>query len=207
MEIVITSIIAFASTNIDDIFILTLFYGNKKFKEGEILSGQILGISLLIAISLIGSLIGLLINPAYIGLLGLIPIYLGAKGIWGLLKNKTESEGSNNISKGEGKNHVLTIAGVTIANGGDNIGIYIPLFAALTWSNKITMVIIFLAMTLLWCVAAKYLTKHPYVEKAVDKYGHLVTPFVLILLGLYILFENGTFEFFSTRVTELLNSI
>jgi cadmium resistance protein CadD (predicted permease) len=197
MEILITSVIAFASTNIDDIFILTLFYGNNKFKGGEILAGQLLGIISLIAISLIGSLAGLFIDPAYIGLLGLIPIYLGARGILGLIKTKTESEQPVNHTNDRRKNQVLTVAGVTIANGGDNIGIYTPLFAALTWTDKITMVTIFLIMTFLWCLTAKYLTKHPFVARAVDKYGHLVTPFVLVLLGLYILYESGSLSLFT----------
>jgi len=191
MEILVASVIAFLSTNIDDIFILTLYYGNKIFKDGEILAGQFLGIISLVTISLIGSLVGLFIDPAYIGLLGLIPIYLGARGIFGLIYNKTKSEQPDNQGADEGKNHVLTVAGVTFANGGDNIGIYIPLFATLSWTNKITMVTIFLVMTFLWCLIAKYLTKHPYVAKALDKYGHLVTPFVLVLLGLFILYESG----------------
>jgi len=192
MEILITSVVAFASTNIDDIFILTLFYGNRTFNGGEILAGQLLGIASLIAISLIGSLVGLFIEPAYVGLLGLIPIYLGAKGILRLMATKKESEHPDDQAKSKGKNHVLTVAGVTIANGGDNIGIYTPLFAALSWTNKITMVTIFLVMTLLWCLVAKYLTKHPVVAKVVDRYGHSITPFVLVLLGIYILYESGT---------------
>jgi cadmium resistance protein CadD (predicted permease) len=197
MEILITSVIAFASTNIDDIFILTLFYGAKTFKSGEIVAGQLLGIISLITISLVGSLAGLFIDPAYIGLLGLIPIYLGAKGILKLISTKTEREQPDDQARDEGKHHILTIAGVTIANGGDNIGIYTPLFAALTWTNKITMVTIFLVMTFLWCMIAKYLTKHPFVAKSVDKYGHLVTPFVLVLLGLYILYASGTVFLFA----------
>ena len=81
MEILLASILAFMSTNIDDIFILILFYGNKEYKESEIITGQFLGIITLIVVSLIGSLIGLVLPQAYIGLLGLIPLYLGIKGI------------------------------------------------------------------------------------------------------------------------------
>ena len=191
MEIIITSVLAFASTDIDDLFILTLFFGNKKFKNNEIIAGQFLGIITLIAISLLGSLLGLLIDTAFIGLLGLLPIYIGAKGLVSLMKNKNEENHQTIIN--ENKNHILTIAGVTIANGGDNIGIYIPLFASLNWMDKSIMVIIFLFMTLVWCLTAKYLVKHPYVAKTVDRYGHLLTPFVLILFGLFIMYESGTF--------------
>src|SRR5688572_3173619 len=132
MEILLTSIIAFASTNLDDIFILTLFYGNKRFKEREIVAGQFLGITTLIVISLIGSLVGLLIDQSYIGLLGLIPIYLGVRGIWDVLKNRESGNENDDLYKNDRKNKSLAVAGVTIANGGDNIGIYVPLFATLT---------------------------------------------------------------------------
>jgi cadmium resistance transport/sequestration family protein len=192
MEIFLTSIIAFVSTNIDDIFILALFFGNKKINDREIIAGQFLGIISLITISMIGSLIGLLLPQAYVGLLGIIPIYLGAKSLWNLLHATGEDNENADVNSNR-KNHILAVAGVTIANGGDNIGIYIPLFATLTWLDKGMMTIIFLVMTLLWCLMAKYFTTHPYVAKQIDKYGHIITPFVLILLGFYILYENGTF--------------
>jgi cadmium resistance protein CadD (predicted permease) len=101
MEILITSIVAFTSTNLDDIFLLTLFYGNKEFKSKDIIVGQLLGISTLIAVSLIGSLIGLLVPQAYIGLLGLIPMFLGLKGIWGLVKGKSDDDEVNMVSSPE----------------------------------------------------------------------------------------------------------
>ena len=196
MELIITSALAFMSTNIDDIFILILFYGNKKFKDLEILTGQFLGILTLITISLIGSLVGLFIDQAYVGLLGLVPIYLGVRGIWRLLSSELESDQANDLSRNESRSNVLTVAGVTVANGGDNIGIYIQLFATLTWTHKLSMVTVFLVMTFLWCMIAKYLTKHPYISKSVDKYGHLITPFVLVLLGLYILYQSKTLRLF-----------
>lgn len=193
MEIVFTSLLAFTSTNIDDIFILTLFYGNRRFKHGQVTAGQFLGISALIAISLIGSLIGILVDPSYIGLLGLIPIFLGAKGIWRLTKSAEDNSPTEGVDTRGNTSGLLTVAATTIANGGDNIGIYVPLFASFTWPDKMAMVIIFLLMTFVWCLAAKYLVRHPYVAMKIEKYGHIVTPFVLVLLGFYILYENGTF--------------
>lgn len=197
MEIILTSIIAFATTNIDDIFILTLFYGNRKFKHGEIVAGQALGIGALVAISLVGSLIGLLIDPAYIGLLGLIPVYLGLKSFRQLVRNKKEADQPEQIKPTSNRGNVLSVAGVTIANGGDNIGIYIPLFATMSWMNKSIMVGIFFAMVVVWCWIARFLAKRPVIERAVDRYGHWVTPFVLILLGIFILYESGSFGLLS----------
>jgi len=191
MELILTSILAFISTNIDDVFLLMLFFGNKRFKDREIVVGQLLGIGVLIAISFGVSFIGLVVDKAYIGLLGFLPIYFGVKGILRLRakhidKEETVAETKNNRS------NIFTVSGVTIADGGDNIGIYVPLFATLAWSQKLSMVAIFFIMTLVWCLVAKYFTRHPLVAKGIDRYGHVLTPFVLIFLGIYIMFESGT---------------
>jgi cadmium resistance transport/sequestration family protein len=200
MELIVTSILAFISTNIDDIFILTLFFGNKRFKPREIIVGQYLGIIGLIAISFIASLAGLVIDKMYIGLLGLIPIYLGIKGLIELFRKTNSNESSEELELDHKRSNILSVAGVTIANGGDNIGIYTPIFAALPVSATITMVIIFLVMTMLWCLIAKYLTKHPYIARIIDKYGHMVTPLVLIGLGIFILYESGSLGLVSALI-------
>jgi cadmium resistance transport/sequestration family protein len=188
MEILLTSILAFVSTNIDDVFLLMLFFGNKHFKDRQIVIGQYLGIATLIAVSFGLSFIGLIIDKAYIGLLGFIPIYFGVRALLHL-NSKQEEEDVRPINS---RSHIFTVAGTTIANGGDNIGIYVPLFATLVWSQKLTMISIFFIMTGVWCFLAKYFTKHPIIAKAIDKYGHVLTPFVLIFLGIYILYESGT---------------
>lgn len=189
MELLITAILAFASTNIDDLFLLALFFGDRQQRPRDIIIGQLLGIGTLILISLIGSLIGLLIDIRYIGLLGLIPCYLGVRGIFDLWKHHQHDNPSASM---DGKRSIVSVAGVTIANGGDNIGIYIPLFATLSSPEKLTTVVVFLLMTLLWCALARYLAKHPLLEKAIDRYGHWVTPLVLFLLGIFILKESNT---------------
>ncbi|HYC84104.1 MAG TPA: cadmium resistance transporter [Chryseosolibacter sp.] len=191
-EIVVASVIAFASTNIDDIFILILFFSDKRFRAIEVVGGQFLGIILLVSVSLIGSLIGLIPDETYVGLLGLIPVCLGIKGLWQQLNGRVNDE---QIADGElnSGNNVFAVAGVTFANGGDNIGIYVPLFATLPWAHTVTMIVIFMVMTFVWCFLATYLARHPYVRARVDRYGHWLTPFVLILLGLYILVDSRSF--------------
>ncbi len=204
MEIFLASIIAFATTNIDDIFILTLFFSNPKFKAKYIVIGQYLGIIVLVALSFIGSFVGLIIDVKYIGLLGLIPVYIGVKATMRLLKRNEDEEISEMGSKLQNDmaadyTQAVSVAGVTIANGGDNISIYIPLFATLAISDKIAMSGIFLIMTGLWCLIAHYLSNHPMIKGSVEKYGHIVTPVVFIFLGLYIMYESDTFSLIFNR--------
>jgi cadmium resistance protein CadD (predicted permease) len=192
MEIILASIIAFASTNIDDIFILTLFLSDRRYKTSDIYFGQYLGIIALIAISLTGSLLGNFIDSKYVGLLGLFPIYLGLRQIVSLIRNKNKEQVAPEMKNS--KSAMLNVATVTFANGGDNIGVYIPLFAALTAADKSVMIGIFLLMVWIWLTLAKYVTKHPISKNILSKYGHIITPFVLCLLGLYILKENDSFQ-------------
>jgi cadmium resistance transport/sequestration family protein len=193
IELILASIVAFASTNIDDIFILMLFFANKEYKSKQVIIGQYLGITALITISLIGSLVGLLIEQKYIGLLGLLPVFFGIRSIVQLVlqeENKKELVTVNTSPSAK----TLSVAAVTFANGGDNIGIYIPFFSNLLMPQKAIMISIFLVMVGIWCFVAKYLSKHATVAGIVSKYGHIITPIVLIALGIYILYESGTFE-------------
>jgi cadmium resistance protein CadD (predicted permease) len=153
-----------------------------------------LGIIALIGISVVGSLIGNFIDSKYVGLLGLFPIYLGLRQLLSLIKGENKDEELEKEEKKNSKIGMLNVATVTFANGGDNIGTYVPLFATLTTTDKSIMIVIFLAMVLIWLTTAKYLTTHPMLTKVISKYGHIITPVVLILLGLFILTENGSLD-------------
>jgi len=196
METLIASIIAFIVTNLDDIFILILFFGDRKLKHRNIITGQFLGISTLILLSFLGSFVGLIIDLKYVGLLGVIPIYIGIKSFVALWGSETSEEevAVNLNNRGSHLRQTLAVASITIANGGDNISIYIPLYAAFNISGKVTMTVVFLVMTAVWCFIAKYLSNYPIIKRSLEKYGHIVTPFVFILLGIYIMYESKTFD-------------
>lgn len=76
-----TGAITFATTNINDIFLLMLFFSqvNKTFHRWHIVAGQFLGFTVLVLMSLFGFLIGLLIPRAWIGPLGMVPILLSVQ--------------------------------------------------------------------------------------------------------------------------------
>lgn len=187
LETIITSILAFASTNLDDIFILMLFFGSKRFTVSKIIIGQYIGIGALVIASLLLSLIGNFIDPRYIGFLGLFPIYLAIKQFIELIRSKDSETEINLDKKG---NDLLILAGVTIANGSDNIGVYVPLFTEMTSAEKTIMMVVFVIMTGVWCLAGWYLSQRPLMAKAIERYGHFIMPVVLLLLGIFILIES-----------------
>lgn len=193
MDIILTSFLAFASTNIDDLFILALFFADKRFTTRDICWGQYLGIALLVTISYLGAQLGRWIDVRYIGLLGFIPVYLGIRQFLEIFRT-SEPEDREPVNKKLNLSQGFwAVASVTFGNGGDNIGTYIPLFSILDNTELTVMLFIFLLMVALWLIAANYLAQHPLVAESIERYGHIITPVVLMLLGVYILIENRSF--------------
>ena len=187
---------AFAATNIDDIFVLMMFFSSSymTFPVKQVVLGQYIGIGLLVAISALGSFISLAVPTYIIALLGIVPIVIGVKKLV-VFRKKNESNSKQAVQNKKKNNLVFTaVAAVTFSNGGDNIGVYTPLFAKYNSVSQITaLVTIFMAMTAVWCIAAYYLVNHPLVASKIRRIGHIILPFVLIGLGIYILTEFFVF--------------
>jgi cadmium resistance transport/sequestration family protein len=189
-------IVLFASTNVDDIFVLLGFFADRKFRTGQVIIGQYLGIAALCGASALASLVSLVIPAAYIGLLGLAPIFLGLKKLWTLRQGPETEDPEDHEKTSIGHGNIVAVAAVTIANGGDNISIYTPLFATRTIDEITIMAIVFALMTALWLGIAHFLVNHPTIGAPIRRYGHQVVPFVLVALGFFILYEAGTVRLF-----------
>lgn len=192
-QTLVTAVIAFASTNIDDIFVLMLFYG-QGLRRRDVVFGQYLGFGALVAISLLGYLGTLAIPRAWIGLLGLVPIALGIRA---LIKGGADDDeevppAPSSRLRAWLNPQISGVASVTFANGGDNIGIYVPLFARGSGLDLAVTIGVFFVLVAVWCAAAAVLARHPAIAALLDRYGHRLVPLVLIGLGIFILVESGT---------------
>lgn len=213
---IVSAVAAFAATNIDDIFLLMLYFSranNDPRREREIILGQYLGFFVLVFISVLGYLGSLLFPRQYVGLLGFFPIVFGIRELLELSKGKDTEEltvdeanakGQQNTRHGIGGSRLFrwlnpqvgSIAAVTIANGSDNIAVYSPLFAAGDASSMIIMIAVFLVMVRLWCLVADWLAENPVTAGPLRRYGRLLMPFVLIGIGLLILVESEAVRLF-----------
>jgi cadmium resistance protein CadD (predicted permease) len=199
--LIILGISTFVSTNIDDIFLLIVFFSNAiRYPPHQVVIGQYVGIGLLVAISIIFSLVSLVIPSFLIGLMGFVPIIIGIKKLIEkhnqekMMRIDSNTTSFKNINQNKSTSSVISfvsVAAVTISNGGDNLGIYTPLFAV---NNSMDHIIIFIAifmiMTALWCSIGFYLVNHSFLANRIQRIGHIVLPFVLIGLGLYIILDN-----------------
>lgn len=180
------AVATFVATNVDDLLILTFYFGSRRYRPGEVVTGQYLGIIILIAISLSGLLVRKVIDGDYLNLLGIFPILLGIKEL--LDRNRYEEDESPSVKAPSG-NGVTAVAMVTLANGGDNIGVYTPLFVNTESILLPFYCAVFLVLTGVFCVVGYYFVNHPLTKDLVTRYGSLFMPYFLILLGALILLD------------------
>lgn len=183
---IFTSIIAYTGTNIDDIFVLMILLAQAaKGAKGKLIAGHFLGVGLITVVSMLGAF-GLQNLPLkYVGILGLVPIGLGIKA-WLDHKKGVDDDAPEAQSVS-----LLSMAMITVGNGADNIGVYIPLFTGFSDTERIGAVIVFAVMTALWVFLANTLAEFPKVKAVIEKYKTIVIPVVFIALGVFIILDSG----------------
>ena len=200
---ILQGITAFVATNLDDVVVLIIFFTqiNKAERSWHIVAGQYLGFCLLLLLSLPGYFGGMLLPPHWIGLLGLLPLAIGLQLLF--TKNQDNEESVQIASNPLLQRltafcppRILQVSAVTVANGGDNIGIYVPLFASKNLIGLLEIIGTFLVMVGIWCWLAWRLVKQPAIGQLFSKYGDRLVPWVFIVLGSYILYENGSIAYF-----------
>lgn len=178
LDVLVVGTMAFASTNIDDIVLLAVWFARSRARVSSIVLGQYMGIGALVLVSVVGAFTALVLPSEWIPLIGVVPVALGIRALF--------SKGEDESDAPPAATGAWAVAVVTLANGADNIGVYIPLFAsqpdALPW-----YVAIFAVGTGVWCALGYALVGNPVVGSRLQRYGHLVVPWVLIGIGLHVL--------------------
>jgi cadmium resistance protein CadD (predicted permease) len=186
----------FAVTNIDDILILSLFFAQGAGHRGagrRIVVGQYAGFAAILVIAGAAAFGATFLPGAAIPYLGLLPLALGLKAAWQAWRSHRDGEGEGGSQAKEGGPSPLEVAAVTFANGGDNIGVYVPVFATAGVGGMSVYAIVFLVLVGLWCFAGRFFATRPVVAEALSRWGHVLLPVVLVSLGLLILIEGGAF--------------
>ena len=195
LQSILSALAVYISTSIDYLFILLIIFSQSHTKKGlrQIYWGQYLGTSLLVAVSLFAAyVLNFIPQDWIIGILGLIPIFLGIKVA---LVGEEEEEEVVEKLESRGTNRLLwTVTLITIASGGDNLGIYIPYFTSLAVSEIIIALIVFTLSVAILCSISYKLAKISFVSETLEKYERIIVPIVFIGLGVYILIENGTIQ-------------
>lgn len=193
---VVTSIILYSGTAVDLLIILMLFFAKRKSRKDiiNIYLGQFLGsVSLILLSLLFAFVLNYIPSKEILGLLGLIPIFLGLKVLL-LGDSDGEAIAKDGLRK-DNKNLIFLVAMITFAScGADNIGVFVPYFTTLNLANLIVTLLTFLVMIYLLVFSAQKLAQVPSVGETLEKYSRWFIAVVYLGLGMYILIENNSFD-------------
>jgi cadmium resistance transport/sequestration family protein len=199
IQTIVTAAILYIATAVDLLVILLIFFARAKTRKEyrDIYIGQYVGSVALIVVSLFFAFVLNYVPEKWIlGLLGLIPIYLGIKvAIYdddceGRKKRAKKELNEKGLSKLVG-----TVAIVTIAScGADNIGLFVPYFVTLSVTNLLITLFVFLILIFFLVFTAQKLANIPGVGEIVEKFSRWIMAVIYIALGLFIIIENDTIQ-------------
>ena len=182
--------------------ILMLFFAKRKSRKDiiNIYLGQFLGsVSLILLSLLFAFVLNYIPSKEILGLLGLIPIFLGLKVLL-LGDSDGEAIAKDGLRK-DNKNLIFLVAMITFAScGADNIGVFVPYFITLNLANLIVALLTFLVMIYLLVFSAQKLAQVPSVGETLEKYSRWFIAVVYLGLGIYILIENNSFDMLWTML-------
>ncbi|MCM3556441.1 cadmium resistance transporter [Janibacter melonis] len=184
----------FMATNIDDIIVLSLFFARGAGQRGtttRILVGQYLGFAGILGAAVLVTIgAGAFLPSETIPYFGLIPLILGLWAAWNAWRGDDDDDDAKVAGKKIG---AWTVAAVTFANGGDNIGVYTPVFLSVDPLAVVAYCIIFLALVAVLVVLAKFVATRPPIAEILERWEHILFPIILIGLGIVILVTGGAF--------------
>jgi cadmium resistance protein CadD (predicted permease) len=187
---VATAVGVFVGTNVDDFAMLLLFILGlpaDRLRWPQVVAGQYLGFAVLLLVSLVGAVSTRTIGESWIGLLGLVPIALGVRGLVRACRQRDDDQDSAVVAGG-----VLTVTIATVANGGDNIAVYILLFRQFDAGHVVLAIGVFLVLLAAWCGGALLVGRHARrLVPGIVRGGRWVTPVVFLAIGVLVLVRTG----------------
>lgn len=213
LSVIVTGAVAFASANVDDIVVLTLFFSqvNATFRRWHVVLGQYIGFTVLVVFSLLASLGALVVPKTWIGLLGLLPIGMGiaylvrkrrmqphaeheveAEQLLEKMQQLQQAHHTRSFLARLLNPQIYAISAVTIANGADNVGIFTPLFASSGLARLLVIIGVFYIGVGVYLYIGSKLARDPATVRVLERYGDLLVPLILIGLGIYILIDSNT---------------
>lgn len=183
----------FIATNIDDVIVLSLFFARGAGRNGttsRILVGQYLGFAGILGAAVLVSLgAGAFLPEEAIPYFGLVPLLLGLWAGWRAWQSDDDDD-----AKVAGKPLAIwTVAAVTFANGGDNIGVYVPVFLNVGVAATVAYCVVFLVLVAALVALAKFVATRPGIDEILERWEHVLFPIVLVGLGIVILYTGGAF--------------
>lgn len=166
---------AFVATNLDDLVILAALFGSKRLTNAQIVLGQYFGIAALVAISAVAAVGFAAVPTRWVGLFGIVPLALGVRAL------RSGDDGRHAVASS-----AFGVFVVTLADGADNVAVYVPLFRSAGWGTLVCIAV-FAVLVAVWLVVGVLIASRAPVVRLLDRWGRWIIPFVFIVVGVLLL--------------------
>ena len=189
LPIIGVAAIAFLATNADNLLLLFAFLADRSFKPWQVIVGYTLGMVAILALSWLVAWFAHFLRPDYVGFLGVVPIGLGLKRLYGRFVRHTDSAEPGS-SKRSTHSQIITVALADVAHGPDTIILFSALLADADLVAQFSISITYLILVIGWSSLGFFLVRHPRVRGPAQRYGGHLSPYLLIGVGIYIVLNT-----------------
>lgn len=205
-SLALLAVAAYAATNIDNLFVLLAFLAETGGQRRRVIAGQFAGSLILIVGAILLAALLTRLPAGYVGLLGILPIGVGLSKAWARFRPgnadqvqeaqatarmRSSASPATAATAGPGSSW-WTVACVAVANGSDNLAVYVPLYASHSHSEGMFISLVFVVMIGLWCAGAVWLVEHPLLGAPIRRYGTALLPLILLVIGVSVIVQNDT---------------
>jgi cadmium resistance protein CadD (predicted permease) len=183
---------AFVGTNLDNMLLLVALYSRYQERPVVVSAGYFLGMLLIGSICLLIGEVGEVIPIASLGFLGVFPIMIGVIAFFRLFRNKATVDNHSTGTDNSPYAIIMTVLMTQLSNGADSIITFSVLLADSSDAADYLIASVFLGMTGIFAWVAYFALKHRRLSEFLRKYGNFLTPFILVLVGFYILSNTAS---------------
>ncbi len=183
---------AYAATNMDNFILLVALLARYRNHTWYVVAAYL---ACMLIFGFVGLWIGKAANFApveYLGLLGFVPISIGVVELIQLRRGRAKVTVAKNESDDGARKVFMTTLSSQLGNGADTIVIFGVLFIDSAPSADILTIFTLLAMGVVFVFVGIYAVRHPALCEWIDRYAYRVMPFVLIIVGVYIVANTAT---------------
>ncbi len=188
LQLLITALVivpfTYAATNIDNLLIMASL-GAGRASRGQLVAGFVVASGAVLIVASMAMFIDRVVPAALLGYVGFVPLSIGAY----LLLFANAQADDNTTSRAT---TWPAIAGVLLANSGDTVFALGPLFAESGSAARLGLSIGFALIATVWLVLIVNVSQRVARSETLGRLGHRIAPWMMILVGLYILSDSAT---------------
>lgn len=187
LQILVTAVglvpVAYAATNIDNLLIMASL-GAGRASRRDVVAGFVIASAAVLAVASSAMFIDRVVPPGVLGYLGFVPISIGVYLL--LFTRAQDSTADERATAWPG------IAGLLLANSGDTVFAVGPLFAESGSEARLGLALGFALIAGVWLLLILTVSERVARSAVLGRLGHRMAPWMMILVGLYILSDSAT---------------